>query len=296
MSIFILGIIAVAYTLENQVDEDKDIKTRVESVNNFVFSMEEDLERQLYTAGYRAIFIAEDNISREGRYIEDFEDFFLGAVINGTGTKNSSDVMEGAKISDIKENIKRDAEKMNVEINFSNTSVSVGQESPWNVRITMNFSYVIEDKSGLASWEGSESVFSDIGITNFEDPIYTLETGGALFRKFHQTPYEGNYSSGEDVSHLEEHIENKYYAANNRSPDFMSRFEGSFSADENGVESFVNIPDMDSQNLDTEEKSCLDYIYFSNESPPYETISGLPEWVKIDDDHLKKYQVENLTK
>lgn len=295
ISIFILGILAVTYTLEHQTSEDKEIKTRVKTANNFIFSMQEDLQRQLYTSGYRAIFIAEDNISKEGEYIKDFESFFLGAVVNGSGTKNASDIMEGAKISDIQENIKRDAEKMNIEMNFSNTSVGVSQESPWNIRITMNFSYLIKDKSGLASWEGNKSVFSEIEITNFEDPVYTIETGGTLFRKFNKTPHKENYTTGEDVSNLEEHIENKYYAANNQSPNFIDRFEGNFSADENGVESFVNLPDMDSQNIETKEKAVIDYIYFSNNDPSHYTISGLPNWVKIDEGHLEKYQVENLT-
>lgn len=295
ISIFIIGIIAITYSIENQSDKGNEMRTRVETVNNFVFSMKDDLERQLYTSGYRAIFIAEDNISRRGAYIDDFEKFFLGAVINGTGTKNASDVMEGAKISDIQENIKRDAEKMNIELNFSNVSVGVRQDSPWEVKIIMNFSYLIKDKSDLASWKGDESVSSGIGVTNFEDPMYSIETGGMLFSKINKTPYEGNYTSEGDVSNLEEHIDNKYYAANNKSPNFMSRFEGDFSADENGIESFVNIPDMSSQNMETEEKTVVDYIYFSNNESGYSTISGLPDWVRIDENHLEKYQVENLT-
>lgn len=295
ISIFIIGIIAITYSIENQSDKGNEMRTRVETVNNFVFSMKDDLERQLYTSGYRAIFIAEDNISRTGNYISDFENFILGAVINGTGTKNASDVMEGAKISDIQENIKRDAEKMNINVNFSNVSVGVRQDSPWEVKIIMNFSYLIKDKSDLASWKGNESISSGIEITSFEDPMYSIETGGMLFSKINKTPYEGNYTRDGDVSNLEEHVENKYYAANNNSPNFMSRFEGNFSADENGIESFVNVPDMSSQNMETEDKTVIDYIYFSNNEPGHYTVSGLPDWVRIDESHLEKYQVENLT-
>lgn len=295
MSIFIIGIIAISYSLDNFVEKDKNIRTRVETANSFVFSMQEDLERQLYTAGYRAIFIAEDNISREGEYISDFENFFQGAVINGTGTKNSSVIMQGTKISDIKQNIQDSGEKMNLKINFSNVSIKVKQKDPWNVEIVMNHAYSIKDESGLASWKGNDSISSLIKITNFEDPLYSVETGGTLPRKIKKTPYKEDYVNNGNVSNLEQHIEKKYYSENNQSPSFISRFEGNFSGDENGIESFVYMPDMSSQNLEIEDKSVIDGVYFSNNDPSHYTISGLPSWVKIDENHLEKYQVENLT-
>ena len=184
---------------------------------------------------------------------------------------------------------------MNMNVNFSNISLGIKQKDPWNLEITMNFTYLIEDRSGLASWRGEGTVSSQIEISNFEDPLYTIETKDNLPRNIKKTPYEGNYVSGEDVSNLEEHIENKYYAANSNSPNFIKRFEGDFSPDNNGIESFVNLPELSSQNIETIEKSCLDYIYFSENNPPHHSISGLPSWVRIDSSHLPKYQVENLT-
>src|SRR6056297_599022 len=180
ISLFIMGLIAVGYAMENMVDEEDNIRARVETANSFVFSMKEDLKRQLYTAGYRAIFIAEDNISRTGNYINDFESFFLGAIINGTGTENSSVIMQGAKLSDIKQNLQDSAQKMNMNVNLSDISLSVKQKTPWKLEIVMNFSYYIEDRSDLASWEGNESVSSEIDVTNFEDPLFFIETGGNL--------------------------------------------------------------------------------------------------------------------
>jgi len=295
ISIFIIGLISTIYVMEHSVEEDGNIKNRVDTVNSFVYSMKEDLRRQLYTSGYRAVFIAEDNISRTGEYISDFESFMKGAMINGTGTKNASDIMEGAKISDIKENIKNDAGKMNINVSFLDTSIGISQDSPWNLKTTMNFSYIIKDQSDIATWEGNESVSAKIEVTSFEDPVYTIETGGMYFRRINKTLYEGNYTTGTDVSNLEEHVERGYYAANNNSPNFISRFEGNFSADETGIESFVNIPELSSQNMDTKDKTAIDYIYFSTNDPAYYIISGLPDWVKIDNNHLTKYQVENLT-
>jgi len=295
IAVFIIGIIAISYSLENVVDKKQGIRDRVETANSFVFSMREDLKRQLYTAGYRAIFIAEDNISRTGNYIGNFENFFMGAVVNGTGTKNASDIMQGAKISDIRQNLQDSAEKMNMNINISNVSIGVKQKTPWKIGIIMNFSYFIEDRSELASWQGEDSVSSNIDITNFEDPLYSVETKGKLPRKIKKTPYDGDYVSGSDVSNLETHIDDKYYAANNNSPDFIGRFEGDFSPNKKGIESFVIIPEISSQELDVREKSCIDYIYFSSNNPSYYQISGLSSWVKIDENHLEKYQVENLT-
>jgi len=295
ISIFIIGLISIGYGLENITDKDEDIRTRVETANSFVFSMKEDLRRQLYTSGYRAIFIAQDNITRSGDYIDDFEKLFLGAVINGTGSKNSSGIMQGAKISDIEANIKESASKMNMEVNFSNISIQMKQKTPWKIIIKMDFDYIIKDRSGLASWKGNESVASEIKITNFEDPLFTVETEGKLPRQIKKTPYENKYVNGTNVTNLKNHINEKYYAANNQSPSFINRFEGNFSANKNGIESFVNVLELSSQGLNVKEKSSIDYIYFSANNPPYHQISGLDSWIKIDENHLTKYQVENLT-
>jgi hypothetical protein len=291
-SIALLLLFFVSYSLYASFSERNVVSTRVKTMDSFVFSMEQDLERQLYTTGFRVIFLAQDRIARTGDYIVDFDDFFQEAINNGTVDGEISTFLIGANISDIIDDINDRSQEMGIDVVFSDVDVSIGQEDPWGVIIYFNSTIYINDKSNLAYWNKTEVVKSRIGIEGFEDPLYFVETYGKVSRKINSTIYEGNYVSGSDKTNLSLHLSGKYYTNNSDAPSFLDRLKGDMAANENGIESFVYIPDLSAQGVGVSSGiSVVDYLYFSTK-PAGDGVSGLPSWFYIDDEHKDKYQIE----
>lgn len=295
--IFILSAIAlmalffVSYSVYSSFNQRTSISSRVKTMDSFLFSMEKDLERQLYTSGFRIIFLAQDKVTRTAKHVENFDEFFQEAIINGSVEGEASEILVGSTIEEIITKIEERGNKMNVIINFSEINVSMGQDDAWRVFVLFEAVLNLTDKSNLASWNKKEKIKSYIEITNFEDPVYFVSTNGKVSRKISQTPYEGNYVLNGDKTNLTLHLEGKYYAANPMAPSFLDRIKGIKLPSENGIESFVYIPELSAQGASIYEKSVVDYIYFSPESPSYSSVSGMPAWFLVDDEHREKYQV-----
>src|SRR3989344_4567644 len=84
IAIALLILFFVSYEVYSIINERQSIKTRISTMESFLFSIEQDLERQLYISGFRIIFLAEKQISETGAYIPSFSDFFDEAITNGT--------------------------------------------------------------------------------------------------------------------------------------------------------------------------------------------------------------------
>ncbi len=291
IAISLLLLFFVSSEIYSVLYERQTIKTRIKTMESFLLSTEKDLERQLYTSGFRIIFSAEDYITKTGNYISNFSELFNEAILNGTIYGDASEILQDTTITEIQEKIQEKADKMNLIINLSDIKVGVSQEDPWNVVVYFNATLELKDKSGLARWYKKENIKAYIGVEGFEDPIYIVETLGKVSRKINKTLYEGNYVSGSDTTNLSLHLENKYYASNPLAPSFINRLEGKKEASEYGIESFVYLPELSAQGLFVQSKSVVDYIYFSSNNPESYSIEGMPSWFKIDSSHCSKYQL-----
>lgn len=281
----IIFLFFISYEIYSNVYDRNVIKTRVKTMESFVSSTEDNLARQLYISGFRIIFLAEDVISRTGAYLGNFTAFFNEAITNGTIFGNSSQILYGATLPDIQNSTNENARKMNLYFSLSNISVSASQSDPWNIVITLNAFLSMSDVSNLASWNKNETIKAYVPIEGFEDPMYLLNTAGKVSRKINQTIYQ-NFSSR---SSLLNHLEKKYYIASSSAPSFIKRLEGINQPDENGIESFVYLPELSSQGLPVLDKSVVDYIYFSSSNPSSSSLSGMPFWFKLDSEHIIKY-------
>jgi len=294
-AIFLLTFFLLSFKVFSIHQQVSSVKDRVETLNNFVFSMEKDLPRQVYASGFRIIFLIEKNIVDTGDYIDSVNDSFNEAFFNGSLNGKHQKLMEGVTFSDIINNINLNAEKVNMNLNVSNYSIEVKQDGPWRVNFTLHADFNLSDKGGLVSWNKKESVSTLIKITNFEDPLYVISTGGLVTNKINQTPYE-NFTEGSDVSNLEDHVKNKYYKESSLAPSFLDRLEGKLTANlqGNGIESLVYLPELFQAGLPIKEKSCVDYIYFSENNPTSHQIQGMPSWFRLDNAHLDMYNASGL--
>ena len=267
--IVILSLFLLSYTFLSLAEQRKLIQKRIETMNSFLFSVEEDLERQLFISGFRIIFLFEKHIL-EGRgqgangYIADVNDSFNEAFYEGTIEGYIDEeitlLMTGVTFSNITYNINKKASKINVEIDLLKPLIEITQEDPWNVKITFTSNLIMQDLAGLASWNRTQIVVTYIPIQGFEDPIYPLETSNiANTIIINRTPYT-NFDSDDDLT---DHAENTYYINNTDAPSFLDRLEGNIAASSSccGIESLA-VPKLTS----VSGISIVDHEYFSQ--PP----------------------------
>ena len=290
----LLSLFLVSYTFYAIVQDRKTVNKRIDTMNGFVFSMEQDLPRQLYTSGFRIIFLLEKQIAETGNYTDNFDLVFENAFFNGTIDGQQAELMNGAKFPDIEFAIQEKANKLNLNVTFLSPQISVSQEDPWNIKVVLTSILSVRDKGDLALWNKTLIVEEDIPIENFEDPIYVVSTTGFVTNKINKTIYD-YFVNDTNVTNLNSHLTNSYYIASDSAPSFLNRLQGNLSANENGIESLVYLPGLSAQGVSVKDKSCVDYIYFSTLNPTYYAIQGMPSWFKIDENHLDIYNVSGLT-
>jgi len=274
--IVILTLFFLSYTFFSVVQERKTIQKRIETMNSFLFSIEEDLQRKLFISGFRVIFLMNKRIIETGSYINDTNAVFIEAFFDGTieGYSDSEIdlLMSDAKFSDIVSSIQSDANKINVNVTFSDNPVlNMTQDDPWNVKITFISAFLMEDLSGLASWNKTQVIVTYIPIEGFEDPTYFLEEG------FPNSINRTQYLTFNNTAELQDHAQNTYYLNNTDAPSFLNRLEGNIAASSSccGIESLA-VPKL----ISLTDVSIVDHEYFLRMSGIQQ--SCMPGWFYID--------------
>ncbi len=296
IAILLIVLTFLSFELFSFLSEKKSIQTRVSTMDDFLSSVEENLERQVYISGFRILYLAQNQTIMTGAYIPNIEAFFHEAFFNSTvNSIPETSVMPGANYTDLVESVNNKARKINVNVSLNNSQLIVHQTDPWHINLTLVSDFIMEDREELARWEKIQRISALIPINRFEDPLYIVNSYARYPMQPNQTIYEGNYGGGNLLSHVEE----GYYAANPKAPSFLKRCEGDLSPDENGIESFVNVPALDAQiperNLVPNDKTVIDYIYFdvANNPTPHPVLGMPSTWFRIDsiDNHTEKYGV-----
>ena len=286
--IAILSLFLIAYTSYSLIEDRGAIKKRVESMNDFVFSIEKDLPRQLYISGFRIIFILEKEIIDSGNYIGDLNASFQELFFAGSLDGSPEILMDGANFTGIQKFLSEKANKINAETELTNPVFFVTQDDPWNVKFSLTFDLLVIDNTNLSSWNKTSTIVGYVPIEDFEDPLYTIGTGGFLTNKINKTAFEP-FVSGGDVTNLTLHVspDDSYYINSTRAPSFLDRLQGVNAPNENGIESLVYTPELSSPLP----KSVVDFIYFSGNNPTVYGVTGMPGWFKLDNESLGIYGV-----
>lgn len=295
LAIAILVMFLISYSFSSVIKDRKPINKRIETMNDFVHSVEKDLPRQLYISGFRIIFIMEKEILDTGAYINNLNETIEEIFYNGSIYSDPQTLMIGANFSGIQNFLRSKAEKINADIILDEPVLEVTQDDPWNVRFSLTVDMLVIDKTNLSSWNRTQTIDVYIPIENFEDPIYIVETNNLVTNKINKTSFTP-FVNGSDVSNLSYHLANSTYLASSLAPSFLQRLEGNFSASENGIESLVYLPRLSSQGIPVEDKCIVDYIYFSSDNPsPLYRTNGMQPWFKLDDVHRDVYDVRNIS-
>jgi hypothetical protein len=293
-AIVLLSLFLSAIMIKDYSSKKESIKDRVETMNSLMKSTEKDLQRQVYISGFRIILIAEKSIIESGNYISNVTEIAQELFVNGELYGNPEEIMDGATFQDISESLIDKAKKSNANATFIYESLTLSQDDPWRVKISLKADLYLKDNNNLVSWNKTKIIESYVPLESFSDPIHVIETRGKIIKKIKRTPFEILVFDN-DVTNLTIHYQEGYYKNNSDAPSYLKRLEGSFNPDENGIESLTNLQELSQQGIEIEDKSVIDYIYFSNQNPSSFKISGMPQWFKIDSDHLELYQVSNIS-
>ena len=158
---------------------------------------------------------------------------------------------------------------------------------------------VTTDSTGIAGFEGVVS--ENAGATSVS--CYLLSVPGAVEkvnRTFNTSGYNRLYLDNQTSSiwslPVYDAIEYGYYSTFNQSgPDMIMRLEGNMSTKDNGIETFVNLPELQSAGIPVDgNKVSIAYIYFSSGSSPGQPVRGLQSWFRIDAANAVRYNLTDL--
>lgn len=290
LAIVIISLFVISITFFSGYSLRKSVQNRVESLSEFVNGVEKDLPRQLFILGYRSIFLMEKEIVDNGNYLEDSADYNLQtAFFNKTIEGKEQSLLTGTTFSDLQTAIQDRAGEISANVILSNPSINLTQEDPWNLKITFTTDFYVADENNLASWNKTLVSVSYISITNFTDPVYSLNTNGLVNPQIIQTPFQTF-----DASAINSHIANGYYRDRNNSPSFIDRLEGNIlvpSHPEYGIESLVDVTDIPDDYLQPADRTDVDYLYFESTTTGT-AVSGVSySWFRLDTGHRSDYGV-----
>ena len=279
------------YRLSGKMDVTQ---TRIETVNFFIKDVEKDLKKGVYIAGFRTLLSFNQYITTNGTFIDDVNSRFRESFVNGTISGQPLSLMKDSTFTDWANKISAEAEKIDIKFNFTINDVRINQSDPWTVDIGVNVSLDIRDKRNTSYWIRERYLTNGIGISGFEDPLYTINSKGRIANTIIKSNIT-DFVIGGDAKNLMVHANNSYYAANNNSPSFLMRLNGDMGNSSLGIESLVNVDKFLQQGISAKDRSAVDYIYFGTQATVNYRVNNTPEWFKIDEAHLDFYQVRNIT-
>lgn len=281
-------------------EENKVVSIKTANLNAFVRGLDQDIERGLFIAGFRALLAADRFIRDSKSFLNDSRASLREAMVNGTISGNSAAMMSQSTVTEWLSRIKAEAIKMGILVNFSFNAIDINQTSPWKVRYDANVSYNVTDLANTATFSRGKLITTEVSILELKDPLYTIFTNGKIIRAISITPYESNYTPSLNTSNLKAHINGLFYT-NSTGPSYLMRLEGNLSDSPAGIpagiEGIVRLPDLQEQGLPVFERSSVDYLYFGNSSAPIFIINNtFEDWFRLDDMHLNKYQAASIAK
>ncbi len=291
LTIIIVSLFALSYSFLSNTNSRESTQKRIETLNSYVYTVEEDISRNLFVAGFRTTYITLEEIRQNPNIINsNFTSVFNESFFEGTYNGNSKSLMQGATFKDIIKDLENSSSRINANVTIENASVYVNQVDPWNLRFNMKFRLKVWDLNGFVSWDKETIASSIVPTKYFDDPMYISKTKGNYNVKVKETIYN-NLSN---VNNFSWHLDGEYYINHSDAPSFLNRLEGKFIADPNGVESFI---DLDKLALiyqtiggNIENRSNIDYMYFSENNSIWckvTTISIAP--ARLDANHRAFY-------
>ena len=296
------------YTTYQLKDKMEPIEIRVDTMNDFIKDLENDIENAIFIAGFRSLLSLEDYMMKYDTFLSEddapslaaaFEEaFHYGTITTGLVTENMP-LMENNTFLNWTERMKVQANKTGIELKFNIDSVTISQSEPWMVDVKVRLDISVQDKKNIASWTITNKEYTTkINITTppaapisekkFVDPLYLISTSGLVNNTIRETPY---LNWPEDLGL---HLNGYFYREHSDAPSYLMRFENNLGSSPYGIESLVYLPNLQAKGLAIYSKSTVDYIYFGSTNPEKCNIDGMEAshpWFYLDKTaHISFYE------
>lgn len=299
--IVFLGImIIIMYTYQSYSirDRQESIEIRIRSMNDFINDFNNDVHRSTRISATRALIALEDYISLSGEHFNDLDEFrdtfketFYYGSINGT----NHSLMEDSSFKDYENKVSANAKNTGMDFFINVSDITLEQDDPWNILVIIDAHIKLNDSSKLAYWDFNRSFITEVPIIGLRDPLYSINTFGRLQNTIRLTNTT-DFVDGTNTSGLLSHIQNGYYIESPSAPSFLMRFYNNLSSSPYGIESLVDIEELNDQGLAVDESSpVVDYKYFSGTYTADACgIQNMPEWFKLEVSDLINYDLGGL--
>ena len=87
-------------------------------------------------------------------------------------------------------------------------------------------------------------------------------------------------------------LDERYYYVGN-GPDFLKRLEGNYTASQNGLMTFINIPELEEEAFTIQDYSRVAFLYFSDQGA-CSKVRNAPDWFGIDDTYAEEFNLTGL--
>jgi len=263
-------------------------------MNSFVKSLNENyMPRALQISGNQAILALLHHMDVNDNYIGppgggdqwdeeawDIKRIIKNAVVDGeykNGWGANGDKLELMEIDNVGYNISSTINELIILSNYTGinleiisdidtpqfkNAMSVSQDDPWHVKISMDIEYKISNKKGDTYWNyegaGKKTITARIPIYNFREPVYMIEPESQLNITINKTIYE---MPGE----VNLHAQYTNFLECAQAPSFLLRMcgladnciEGSGGQ---GIESLI-------EEVKSPTASAIDYQYLMQQNP-----------------------------
>ena len=115
-------VILLSFTVYRKYEMKEDIDNigiRINTINNFIKDVEQDLENGLYIASFRAFTSMNQYIATNGSYISNLEGSFKSLILDGTINSQEISLMDGNTFTEWTKKIKEQADKIGILVNFT---------------------------------------------------------------------------------------------------------------------------------------------------------------------------------
>jgi len=306
IAIVLVSIISIVFFTQtgiNRRDKQDAIKIRIRTMDDFLHDFYRDADRAAFISGYRAFIAMEDYLVdpdhsdipgiTNGGFFIDPSNTYIELFMNGTIDGENISIMGNASFRDYQRKVNILSRRIDIEFNASVFNATMEHKDPWSVNVIMDFEILLNDMRGLAMWNFTKEITTNIPIVDLKDPLYTVNTGlPVTVRVYPYDEFINDTDNENDTTYFKEFLDENYFINSTRAPSFVQRFSNNLSPSIYGIESMVNINDLIQKEIDHyNNRSIVDFIYFNGSDGTahncsFDGFPTIPAWVKLDNNSL----------
>lgn len=293
--IFFTGLLLAIFYTQSNIGMTSNEQSPTATMDDFLSDFERDAQRAAFIAGFRSLIALEEHVASQGEYLNNFsgrfEEAFLNASVNGI----AYEVIENATFEDYLMRVNYEAQKTGLKFDAQVKEVVVYHLTPWTVAVDFRTRVLLNDSRDRTRFDYEKTFSSSFSILDLRDPIYSVETNNKapnIVRTIAYDEFVDDAGDKNDTTVLSNFLNESYYTDSHNAPSFLMRFSGNFSPDENGMQSLVNLNELDTQGIDINTAySVVDYEYFAGIGATWCDIQNMPNYFKVTNENSDYYEI-----